>query len=180
MAPAEESDHALIQRAQARDAEAVAALYHRYSGQIYRYCLFRVSDEAVAQDLTGDIFLNMVESLPHYVDWGAPFAAWLFRIAHRRVVDHYRRQARRQTDELSDSLPDSQPGPEAVAAQHTELQRLRQAMGQLSEDYRMVLQLRFVEGYDLAQAAHSLRKSIGATKAMQHRALQQLARLLGQ
>jgi RNA polymerase sigma-70 factor, ECF subfamily len=180
MVPAEQSDYALVRRAQEHDADAVAELYRRYSGQIYRFCLFRLSDEASAEDLTEDVFLNMVESLPLYVDRGLPFAAWLFRIAHHRVADHYRRQARRQTDKLEDSLPDSQPGPEAVAAQNTEVLRLRQAMAQLSEDYRMVLQLRFVEGVDLAQAADSMQKSVGATKVMQHRALRQLAKLLRQ
>jgi RNA polymerase sigma-70 factor, ECF subfamily len=180
MAPAEQSDHALIQRAQQHDADAVAELYHRYSGQIYRFCLFRVGDEASAQDLAEDVFLNMVEALPKYVDRGLPFGAWLFRIAHRRVVDHYRRKGRHPMDQLRESLPDSQPGPEVVAAQHSETLRLNQAMAQLSYDYRLVLQLRFVEGFDLDQAALTMQKSVGATKIMQHRALRQLAVLLVQ
>jgi RNA polymerase sigma-70 factor (ECF subfamily) len=179
MVPAELSDQALVQRAQQRDPEAIAELYHRYVGPIYRFCLFRVTDDAVAQDLTGDVFLNMVQSLPRYANRGAPFAAWLFRIAHDRLVDHYRRQARRQTDELTDIMPDNAAGPEALAAQNVNILHVRQAMGQLSEDYRLVLQLRFVEGYDVAQTARTLRKSIGATKVMQHRALRQLAKLLG-
>jgi|SRR5579859_354747 len=180
MAPAEQSDRALIQRAQKHDADAVAELYHRYSGLIYRFCLFRVPDEALAQDLTADVFLNMVESLPKYVDRGLPFAAWLFRIAHHRLVDHYRREERHPMEELTDSLPDIQPGLEATAAQHMEAQRLSRAMAQLSYDYRLILQLRFVEGFDLAQSALTMQKSVGAAKVMQHRALRELARLLAQ
>jgi RNA polymerase sigma-70 factor (ECF subfamily) len=179
MVPADQSEHSLVQRAQQRDPEALAGLYHRFVGQIYRYCLFRVTNDAAAQDLTGEVFLDMVESLPHYVDRGAPFAAWLYRIARNRVVDYYRRQARRQTDQLTEALQDAAPGPEALAVQQADTQNLRQAMAKLTEDYRLVLQLRFIEGQNLEQTAQQMGKTVGATKVMQHRALRQLARLLG-
>ncbi len=168
----------LVRRAQQHDLDAISELYRRYVGQIYRFCLFRVSDEAEAQDLTEDVFVNMLESLPGYADQGGPFVAWLYRIAHNRVVDHYRRQARRPTDELTETLPDQTPGPDALAAQNADIQELRQALPLLSEDYRLVLQMRFIEGYDLAQTARNMGRSVGATKVLQHRALRQLARLL--
>ncbi len=178
MVPADPSEPALIQRARRRDPEALTELYHRYSAPIYRYFLFRVTDEAAVQDLTGEVFLNMVESLPRYTDRGTSFVAWLYRLAHDRLVDYYRRQARRRTDALTDDLPDSVPGPEAQAGQRLDGQRLRRVMSQLSDDYQLVLQLRFVEGFDVAETARTLRKSVGATKVMQHRALRELARLM--
>jgi RNA polymerase sigma-70 factor, ECF subfamily len=179
MVPADPPDHTLVRRAQQHDPDAVSELYRRYAGQIYRFCRFRVADEASAQDLTGDIFLNMVEALPRYVIRDTPFAAWLYRLAHDRVVDHYRRLGRRPTADLSESLPDGTPGPEVLAIQHASAERLRAAMTQLSDDYRLVLQLRFMEGYDLAQTAQTMCKSVGATKVLQHRALRRLAQLLG-
>jgi len=178
MFPADPSEQGLIERAQGRDPDAVSELYRRYAGQIYRFCLFRVSDEATAQDLTEDVFVNMLESLPRYVNRGKPFVSWLYRIAHDRMVDHYRRRARRPSEALSDSLMDHAPGPEAMAAQNAEIQQMWDAMPHLSEDHRLVLQLRFVEGYDVEQTARLLGKSIGATKVLQHRALKQLARRL--
>jgi RNA polymerase sigma-70 factor (ECF subfamily) len=178
MVPADPSEEWLVQRAQRHDPEAVSELYRRYAGQIYRFCLFRVSDEATAQDLAEDVFLNMLESLPRYVDKGRPFVAWLYRIAHDRVVDHYRRRARRPSEELTESLLDHTPGPEVVAALNADIQQLREAMPLLNEDYRLVLQMRFVEGYDVSQTARNMGKSVGATKVLQHRALKQLARLM--
>src|SRR5258708_38297479 len=139
MLPADHSEHSLVQRAKQRDAEALNELYHWYVGPISRYCLFRVLDDAAAQDLTQEIFLDMVESLPHYVDTGAPFAAWLFRIAHNRVVDYHRRQARRQTDVLTDSLQDAAPGPEAQAAQNADVLELRRPTVNLAQTRRPVL-----------------------------------------
>ena len=175
MLPADPPDQVLVERAQAHDSGAVGELYRRYAGQIYRFCLFRVSDEATAQDLTADVFLDMLEALPRYVNKGRPFGAWLYRIAHDRVVDYYRRHARRPSEELTESLMDQAPGPEAAAALNADLQQLRAAMPLLSEEHRLVLQLRFVEGYDVEQTARILEKSVGATKVLQHRALKQLA-----
>jgi RNA polymerase sigma-70 factor, ECF subfamily len=120
----------------------------------------------------------MVEALPHYVDRGVPFVGWLYRIARARVVDDYRRRARRQTDELTETLADATPGPEDQAIRHAEIHGLKQAMAQLSDDYHTVLQLRFMEGYSLEETARQMGKTIGATKVMQHRAMRQLARLL--
>ena len=172
------SEKALVERAQRYEAEAISKLYQLHVGEIYRYCLFRVTDEATAEDLTEEVFLNMVEGLPRYVGRGIPFVAWLYRIARARVVDYYRRGARRQTDELTETLADATPGPEAEAMRRAEIHDLRQAMARLSDDYQTVLQLRFIEGYSVEETARQMEKTIGATKVMQHRAARQLARLL--
>ena len=180
MVPADLDPEAeLIRRAQQREAEAVTELYRLHAGRIYRYCLFRVCDVAIAEDLTGEVFLNMVQALPRYVNSGRPFVAWLSRIAHDRVADYYRSQARHPTAPISDGMCDAAPAPEDEAIQQAELQRLWRVTAQLSDDYQMVLQLRFVEGLDLEETARLMRKSVGAVKVLQHRALRRLAHLLG-
>ena len=166
---------ALIHRAQRGEPEAVAELYRIHSPAIYRYFYFRVHDRATAEDLTGEVFVKMVEGLPRFVDRGAPLAAWLFRIAHDRVVDHHRRAAHRQTEALSDGLEASEPGTETQALQRAEMERVSAVVATLTDEQRMVIQLRFVEGYSLEQCASLLRKTPGAIKALQHRALRQLA-----
>ncbi len=173
------SERDLVRRAQQRDTEALTELYRRYAPRIYRYCLFHVVNDVVAEDITEEVFLNMVESLPRYVDRGIPFAAWLYRLARDRVADYHRREARRPTEALTDNLRDAAPPPEDQALQRAELRGLRQAMAQLSEVDQMVLTLRFVEGYDVEETARQMSKSIGAIKVQQHRALRRLARLLG-
>jgi RNA polymerase sigma-70 factor (ECF subfamily) len=172
------SEKALIERAQQYDAAAISELYQAHVGAVYRYCLFRVTDEATAEDLTEEVFLSMVEALPRYSDRGIPFAAWLYRIARARVVDYQRQQSRHKTEELTSSVSDMTPGPEAQAMSKVDTGHLKEAMGKLSEDYQTVLQLRFMEGYGLEETAQQMRKTVGATKVMQHRALRQMARLL--
>ncbi|MGH2523987.1 MAG: sigma-70 family RNA polymerase sigma factor [Anaerolineales bacterium] len=168
----------LIQRAQQGDPEAVAELYYRHAPAVFRYVYFRMNDSAAAEDLTGEVFVRMMEALRHYTERGTPFAAWLFRIARARVVDYQRGTARRPTVQLSELIVDHVPGPEAQVADQLEAHYLVKALTTLTDEQRGVIQLRFVEGYNLEDTAQLLRKSTGAIKALQHRALQNLARKL--
>jgi RNA polymerase sigma-70 factor (ECF subfamily) len=171
-------EQGLIQRAQAGDTDAVAQLYERHAPAIFRYLFFRVHDRATAEDLTGEVFVKVVEALPRYVDRGLPFAAWLFRIAHDRAVDHHRRSAYRDADALSDQLPapDASTEDEAFGAHESAV--LFDHVRFLTDDQQLVIHLRFVEGYNLEETAKLMSKTPGAIKALQHRALRQLARRL--
>ena len=173
-----QEDKLLIRYAQAGDADAVAELYRRHSPAILRYVFFRMNDQTTAEDLTGDVFLEMVQALHRYTERGAPFTAWLFRIAHARVVDYHRRQARRPIETLSESLEDQAPDPETQAANRAETRNLLMAMNGLTDEQRTVLQLRFIEGFSVEATARIMRKSTGAIKALQHRALDRLGRQL--
>lgn len=170
----------LIQRAQQGEEAALAELYQRHTPAIFRYFFFRVNDQALAEDLTGEVFMHMVEALPRYVERGVPFAAWLFRIAHARLVDHHRRAAHRPTESLTETHPDHAPSPEDQAHSLAEARRLKKAIALLTEEQQTVIQLRFVEGYSLEETARMMGKTTGAIKAMQHRALNRLARQLNQ
>lgn len=172
------SERALVQRALRGDPDAIAHLYETYADEIFRFCLVRVRDRAVAEDLTGEVFINMVEALPRYVDLGVPFRAWLYRIAHARAMDFWRRMARRPSTDLQDDLPDGTPSPEQLTLQQLDAHALRAAMQELTEEQRQVIQLRFVEGYRPEETARLMNKTEGAVKALQHRALRQLAKRL--
>ena len=171
-------EHLLIRRAQQGDPEAATLLYRRHGPAIYRYFLFRVSDELVAEDLTGEVFLQMVRGLPRFQYRGAPLSAWLYRIAHDRLVDHLRRSAVRQSEPLLESTPDDGLGPEAESIERAEQLQVRAAIAALTDEQQTVVQLRFVEGCSLEVTARIMDKSVGAIKAVQHRALRRLARVL--
>ena len=88
-----------------RDPAAFRVLYLRYLPRVYAYVAYRVGREADAEDLTADIFINVVEGLKGFEDRGeGAFAAWLFRIAHNRVSQFYRQQG--QPAVSLDDLPD--------------------------------------------------------------------------
>ena len=168
----------LVDRASRGDKKAIAELYGCHVQAVYRYVISRVKDEAVAEDVTAQVFLGMLEGLPAYQPRGKPFLCWLYRIACARTADYWRKQGRRNEVDLDESWPagDDRPGDrlEAEADWLTAMNLL----AQLSDDQQDVLILRFIGEMSLGEVAETLAKSVGATKALQHRALASLNRLL--
>ena len=85
-------DNRLVKQAQRGDRQAVAALYAAYRAHVYRYITYRVGDPALAEDLTGDVFVAMVKHIGKYESRGRPFLAWLYAIAGNTCKMYYRRQ----------------------------------------------------------------------------------------
>jgi RNA polymerase sigma-70 factor (ECF subfamily) len=174
------SEQQLVVRAQRGDREAVAALYRLHVDAIARYIAYRVPDDAAVEDLTAEVFLRMVEGLPTYRSTGAPFEAWLYRIAAARVADYFRHQARSPEGELDEkSTADVARALELDLAQQEEFATLRAALQQLSDEQQTILLLRFVERKSHEEVARILGKSERAVAVAQHRALKKLAELLG-
>jgi RNA polymerase sigma-70 factor (ECF subfamily) len=172
-------EKALIRAAQRGDNRAFAALYRDNVDKIYRYVYYRVESAATAEDLTSDVFLRFIEGLPNYEDRSTPLLVWLYRIAHARVVDYYRRSKRSAHDEDIESLElsaeeDLDAG--LVAGHRTS--HLQAALRSLTDGQRQVIVLRFVEGHNLERTAQILGKTVDAIKAMQYRALQALGQTL--
>jgi RNA polymerase sigma-70 factor (ECF subfamily) len=175
------AEQQVIARAQRGDADAVATLYRRHVDAIARYIAYRVSDDSAVEDITAEVFLRMVERLPHYRPTGAPFEAWLYRIAATRVADHYRRDTHRQGRSLDDeaSAGEHEPALELSIVEREEFEALRTALHELTDEQQTILILRFVERKSHEEVARILDKSSHAVAAAQHRALKKLAGLLG-
>lgn len=167
----------LLGRAQRGDRDAFAALYRANVQAIFRYIVHRVGDAALAEDFTADVFVRALKSLTTYQDQGKPWVAWLYRIAHARVVDHYRRVGRRPAEDDLDDSPDVavQPDMDHSLLRRQAAQMLRQAITGLTDEQQQVVVLRFVEGCSLEDTAQIMGKNANAIKALQHRALRSLA-----
>lgn len=173
------SDHHLIERAQQGSAEAIGELYQRYVDKMTRYVSYRVSDGTVIEDIIAEIFLNMMEGLSSYVITGAPFEAWLYRIAQARIADFYRERQRHPEEELLETLQSDRMPIEFNIQQAEEFDALRTAIGQLNEEHQTILILRFVERKSHEEVAEILDKNPSAVATAQHRALKRLAELMG-
>lgn len=171
----------LVLRACRMEQAAISALYRRHVQAIYRYIYYRVSDAHTAEDLTAEVFLRAIEGLPNYEPRGAPFAAWLYRIAEARVADHFRRERRMGTLTVVDEdWPSGEDSPLVRVEQSLDRGALRVALTQLTLDQQQVIILKFVEGLSNAEVARILDKTEGAVKSLQHRALATLQRLMAQ
>src|SRR5512147_1858009 len=89
------SDTELITQAQCGEVNAIGWLYDRHRESIFRYLWVRLDDRQLAEDLTGDVFMRMLDALPRYQLQGLPFRAWLYRIAHNLLVDYFRKMDHR-------------------------------------------------------------------------------------
>jgi RNA polymerase sigma-70 factor, ECF subfamily len=179
--PLDEQDEPhLVQSAKQGDKEAVGELYRRHVDMIYRYAYARLRDATLAEDLTAQVFLKALEGLDTYEPRGVPFRSWLYRIAHARIVDHWRRQARHQEVMLVDSMPAMGPSPEDVVMAQSQWELAIDLLDALTDEQRDVIIMRFLEELSLEEIAKALGKTVGAVKALQHRALASLARLLSE
>ena len=166
----------LLEQAQQGDAEAFAQIYRQNVQLVFRYIAYRVNDPQLAEDLTGDVFIRALEGLPKYQDRGVPFIAWLYRIAHARVIDHYRRNNRRSPEmELDQQQIPVETDMDATLIRRHAAAELREGMAQLTDEQQQVLILRFIEGHRIEKVAQLMGKNANAIKALQHRALRSLA-----
>lgn len=172
-----EEEAQLVERAQAGDREAFAEIYRRYQPKIYRYIAFRVSNTAVAEDLTSEVFVRLVERIDDFTYRGRPLLAWLYTIARNLLTDHYRSQGRGQMFPLDNDLVAETPDPVQRAHYALQSDQLAEALEELTEDQRQVLLLKFFEDMDNRTVAEILGKTIGAVKSLQHRGLAALSRV---
>jgi len=170
----------LVAQSQQGDQDAFTALYRNYVQAIYRYCFFRVQDPDHAEDLTADVFLKAVDGLSRYNERGLPFGAWLFRIAHDRVVDFYRKAGRRPVVELTDDFVSDDLSPDVSIEITESRERLYEAISHPTDEQQAVIQFRFMENWSLEDTGRMMNKSANAIKALQHRALQSLQRYISQ
>lgn len=167
-------DSTLLQQAQAGSPDAFGALYERHALAVFRYLAAHLTSSLDAEDLTGDVFLRAWQAIPKYRERGVPFLAFLLRIARNALIDHYRRSARPGQQALSDAeieLPDVGPGPAELTAARHEQRQLASMLAGLPGDYRTVLVLRFINELSPDETAVVMRRSPGAVRVLQHRAL---------
>jgi len=168
----------LIQRAKAYDPDALSTIYERYYQGIYRYVYYRVGDSALAEDLTGDIFVKMLHGIGSYNIQGVPFSAWLYRIARNRIIDHLRRQPEKVDLSLEEARVETIASGEAMLENTLRRDELLKAVQVLTDEQRQVIILKFIEDLDNATIAAILHKTEGAVKSLQHRALDTLRHYL--
>lgn len=174
------SEKVLLEGAASFDERALGELYDRYEARIYSYIYRRTGNESLAEDLTAQVFLKMLEAIRSDKGWHSSFSGWLYRIAHNAVIDYYRQRDRQQQVSLEDTLTTtaSDHNPVIMAEVSLDAQRLRLAIGRLTEEQSEVITLRFLEGYSISEVAEMLDKTEGSIKALQYRAVTTLRQLL--
>jgi len=171
LSQATESDERLLIEAAQKDPSRFAELYELHFNRVYAYVARRVRVRAETQDLTAHVFQQALANLGKFKWRGAPFAAWLYRIASNAIADHARRNMRETTDQE----PAVEKAFAAVDLEEVERRaRLFRAVDKLPDDQRRVIVLRFAEEKSIREIADELGRSEGAIKQLQFRGLENL------
>lgn len=175
-----ETEREAVERARGGDQQALADLYDWYMPRVYRYALARLGNVAEAEDLTEEVFLKMLGAIGDFRWKDVPFSSWLFRIAHNHIATHFRRTAQRggPTSALSEDLIDNRFDLTLAIEERITLDEVRRATEQLPDAQREVIALRFAVGLSIADTAKVLGKREGNIKALQHKAVAKLQKIL--
>jgi RNA polymerase sigma-70 factor (ECF subfamily) len=172
------SERDLLEGARNFDLASLGTVYDQFSPGIYRYSMRLLGDDCMAEDCVAETFSRFLRSLRAGAGPKDHLKAYLYRIAHNWITDHYRRQAP-ILFELNESMKDEKNElPEKMAENHFKEKKVRLALLSLTPEQRQVITLRFIEGWEFEEIAISLEKQVGAVKALQSRALDTLRKIL--
>jgi len=166
-------ERALIEAAQ-KDPSRFAELYELHFERVYAYIVRRVRERSAAEELTSHVFHQALANLGKFKWRGAPFAAWLFRIAANSIADRWQRMARESAGNAALTHDMSGDSSEPNLEQIETVARVYRLVDQLPWDQRYVIRLRFAEEKSIREIAQQLSRSEGSIKQLQFRALQNL------
>ena len=164
---------ALLVEEARRVPAAFGVLYERYVDRIYAYIYHRVGNVQEAEDLTARTFYRALDNLHSYEDRGAPFAAWLFRIAHNLMANWHRDRSRRRflsLDRLWSQRAEN-ASPEAQVEQEENREALWSAINRLPEERRNLLVWKFGSQMSNLEIGELMNKSESAIKSLYFRTL---------
>lgn len=156
------------------DTSTFADLYRSYTAAVFNYCLFRVNDRAVAEDLAADTFERAWKARYRYRPERAAFCTWLFIIARRVVIDWQRRQARRSLFRFWEPPAGTLPSPEVQVEETEQQRRLRRLVAALTPAEQELIALKFGAGMTNREIGPVIGKSETAVGTMLYRLMKKL------
>jgi RNA polymerase sigma-70 factor (ECF subfamily) len=172
-----EADERLLIEAAQHDPARFADLYELNFERVYAYIVKRVRDRADTEDLTAEVFQQALANLKRFEWRGIPFAAWLYRIAANLISDRWQRSGREVTDDSEIESARVSPAEIEDVERRATLFRLVET---LPAEQKRVVVMRFVQEKSIKEVAREIRKTEGAVKQLQFRALSSLrARMEG-
>lgn len=172
----------LVDNAKSADAEAFGHLYDLYYDKVFGYAYYRVGNRFEAEDITEQVFLKALENISRFEWQGSSFLPWLLKIASNLVADHFRARKHKMVELEGEAkgIRDEACQPEEFAIRESERKEVMQAIQNLTEEQQQVITMRFMVDMTSDEVAKALNKKPGAVRALQHRAMQALSKILGE
>ncbi|MBV8366816.1 MAG: sigma-70 family RNA polymerase sigma factor [Candidatus Eremiobacteraeota bacterium] len=160
------------------DRAAFERLFRAYEHRLYRFSLGLVRDQQLAEEITGDVMLDVWRGAPRFRG-DAKASTWIFGIAHHKCIDALRRRRPEHVElQTLQTVRDATAGPEELAVEESFRRALGDAMLELTPEHRAVLELTFINGCSQAETAAIVACPVNTVKTRVFYAKQQLRRIL--
>ncbi len=174
----ETGERALVDRASRGDRRALAQIFDTHHDSVYRYIRMRVSGDALAEDLSAEVFTRLLQAFGKGKGPRDSLRGWLYGVAAHCVADHHRREGRARKLDPEHMTPAAAVDPEHSAGTMHDLEGLSEALGELTDDQQQVIALRYGSEMKIRDVAALMGRSEGAIKQLQARAVARLAELM--
>ena len=172
------SDYELAQAVSHGAVSSIGDLYERHSQRVYTICLRMTGDVADAEDLTQDVFIQLLQKAGSFRG-ESQFKTWLYRVTVNQVLMHFRRSVRRrESPSMLEELATTRPVKHSFGQQAADRIALKAAVAKLPSGCRSVFLKFDVEGYNHEEIARSFGFSSGNSKSQLHKARRKLRKLL--
>jgi RNA polymerase sigma-70 factor (ECF subfamily) len=166
-----------------QDRDALAALYDRYGRRVFALAVRILNDPVGAEEVTQDVFMSVWRRGASYTSKKGKFTTWLFSIAHNRTIDELRKRRRdrsRQNDDIEDhyDLKSGDISPADAAVAQSEYAKIREAMEDLPEEQKNVVELSYFKGLTQTEIADKTGQPLGTVKTRMRLALKKLRKAL--
>jgi RNA polymerase sigma-70 factor, ECF subfamily len=165
------TEQVILQGARDFNLTTLSEIFDQYSPGIFRYAMRLLGNENLSEDCVSETFLRFLKALRSGQGPKDHLMAYLYRIAHNWITDSYRKQSP-QMVEVDENMEDTyQSHLEGQVDHLLEQDQIRSVLRKLTPDQRLVISLRFLEGWENEEIAVTLNRPVGAIKALQHRAI---------
>jgi len=168
----------LLKKARQYDHKALTEIYDLFSGALFAYAFKHVGKSQEAEDLVAETFSRFLKALERGGGPKQHLRAYLYRITHNLITDSYRREPPPPLNLDEEMVPDEGTDPTTILTGLEDAERVRMALKLITPEQRQVVTLRFLEGWSGPEIAQAMDKSLGSVKALQHRGLAALQRIL--
>jgi RNA polymerase sigma-70 factor, ECF subfamily len=159
------------------DEKALAAIYDQFNGRIFAYGMRLLGKHDMAEECVAETFSRFLNAISEGRGPHSHLQAYLYRIAHNWITDYYRKQP---VADLTEKQESGESSPHHTVDKRLQQAQIRAALHRLTPDQQQVIVLRFLEGLESEEVAAAINKPLGAVKALQHRAIGALRKILAE
>lgn len=176
-------DRELMQRISQKDAEALECVYDRYERAVYSFAYRIVQDTMAAEEVVQELFLRVWNHAERYDQSQGKLSTWMFTITRNIAVDMLRRKSSRAPvdptkDETLRGIPDTKANTEEQVTLNWERQRIKEAMNELREDQKQVIESIYFQGLTQHEVSERYSIPLGTVKSRVRLAIRQLHKKL--